>query len=160
MIRFQLSLTYLLLTACGGTQSAPSVRVAATTHDTTALVVVDRPTIIGFFRPAMDAAEANEDYYVEGQAHVGFALQDAEACLGRDSSRVVLVVDTAVRFQHNSQSDTIRFSHIDSLSYGIYLIAPGGKPRLISAPEGPSQLIPKVGEEIPAYFRRPPCGAK
>src|SRR3982751_1047085 len=153
MIRLRLTLA-CLLTACGNTQSASRVPDAATANDTTALIVVDRPTVIGFFPRARDSAQANEDSYVEGQAHVGFALQDAEACFGGDSSRVALVLDTAVRVQHNSQIDTVRFSHIDSLSYGIYLVAPGVKPQLITAPEGPSQLIPKVADAIPAYFRR------
>jgi hypothetical protein len=127
--------------------------------DTTAFVVVDRPTVIGFFPPARDSVEAAEEGYAEGVAHVGFALQDAEACLGRDSARVTLVVDTAVRIQRGTRTDTLRFPSIDSLSYGAYLIAPTSAPQLLNA-NGPSALIPAIVDALPGYFNRPPCAAK
>jgi hypothetical protein len=159
MIRAYISLAVLCLSACGRTHSTPAVPKTSNGRDTTALVVVDRPTVIGFFPPAKDSAEANEDGYSEGQAHIGFALQDAEACLGRDSAQIIFVVDTGVRIQHGSRIDTIRFSRIDSLSYGAYLIGPGAQPLLVNA-YGPSQLIPAVSEAIPEYFHRRPCSAK
>ena len=124
--------------------------------DTTALVVVDRPTAIGFFRPAKDSVEAAEDEYSEGIAHVQFALEDAKACLGRDSSQTLLVVDTAVHIRQGGRIQTLRFSRVDSLSYGIYLIAVGAALHLVTA-NGPSALSPAVAEEIPPVFHRPPC---
>ncbi|HJU66705.1 MAG TPA: hypothetical protein VJ650_00555 [Gemmatimonadaceae bacterium] len=123
-------------------------------------MIVDRPTVIGFFPPARDSAEASEDGYSEGVAHVRFALEDAQTCLGRDSARVTLVIDTAVRVQHRLRTDTLRFAREDSLSYGAYLIAPAAAPRLVSAPNGPSALIPAVTEAIPDYFGRPPCAGR
>lgn len=156
--------------ACGREHPAPgSGSPGACTHavgaalaeagDTTALVSVDRPTVIGFFPPANDTVDAHDDGYSEGVAHVRFALEDAQACLGRDSARVTLVVDTAVRIRQGARTDTVRFSRIDSLSYGAYLLAPGREPRLIHA-YGSSALIPAVTEAIPGYFHRGPCPAR
>jgi hypothetical protein len=145
----------------GAGPAAPSAaRVAApdARADTTALVVADRPTVIGFFPPPVDSAEAAEDGYSEGVAHVQFALEDAAACLGgRDSARVALVVDTAVRVRRGGRTDTLRFSRLDSLSYGAYLLAPGQAPRLVRSAVGPSALIPIVAQAIPAYFHRGAC---
>ncbi|MBL8984111.1 MAG: hypothetical protein JNL26_18135 [Gemmatimonadetes bacterium] len=126
--------------------------------DTTALVVVNGATAIGFFPPPLDSAEAEESGYSEGLAHVGFALADARACLSRDSLQTVLIVDTAVRVHNRGQVDTLHFSRVDSLSYGIYLIAPGRTPQLINA-LGPSALSPAVTEALGAYLRRPACPA-
>lgn len=61
---------------------------------TTALVIVDRPTAIGFFPAARDSAEASEDGYSEGIAHIRFALDDTRGCLGHDSGQTILVVTT------------------------------------------------------------------
>jgi hypothetical protein len=153
------------LAACGGGTNSAATRsdrhadadpARNAVSDTTALVVIDRPTVIGYFPPAADSAAAEEDGYAEGVAHVGFALQDAEKCLGRDSARVALVVDTAVRFQYHGRTDTLRFSRVDSLSFGAYLIAPERQPRLVDVP-WPSALIPAVAEAIPEYFHRQPC---
>ena len=152
-------LTYVLA-ACGQrADSPPSQPASPRPADTTALVVVDRPTVIGFFPPARDSAEAAEEGYTEGVAHVDFALQDAEACLGRDSARVALVVDTAVRIQRGARRDTLRFPRVDSLAFGAYLIAPARPPRLVNA-SWPSALMPAVTEAIPDYFGRPPCAAR
>lgn len=156
------------LAACGGEAGSaapqadrradpdPAQRAAP---DTTALVVIDRPTVVGFFPPAADSAGAEEEGYSEGVAHVGFALEDAEKCLGRDSARVALVVDTAVRIRDGGRTDTLRFSRVDSLSFGAYLIAPGRPPRLVHAP-WPSALMQAVPEAIPEYFDRPACTQK
>lgn len=155
----------IVLAACGGGTNAATARTDRhadpdparnAVPDTTALVVIDRPTVIGYFPPAADSAEAEGDGYSEGEAHVGFALQDAEKCLGRDSAHVALVVDTAVRVQNQGRTDTLRFSRADSLSFGAYLIAPGRPPRLVHVP-WPSALIPAVAEAIPEYFQRQPC---
>ena len=127
-------------------------------RDTTRLILVDRPTVIGFFPPA-DSAGAEEEGYSEGLAHVGFALQDAQACLGRDSSQTVMIVDTAVRLMRQNRVDTIRFPTADSLSYGAYLVAPNAQPLLVSA-DGPSILVHVVPQRIPAYFNVKPCRAR
>ena len=158
----------IVLAACGGGTNSAAARTERHADrdpdrnavlETTALVVIDRPTVIGYFRPAADSAEAEEDGYSEGVAHVGFALQDAEKCLGRDSARVALVVDTAVRLQYHGRTDTLRFSRADSLSFGAYLISPERPPRLVHVP-WPSALISAVAEAIPEYFDRKPCPEK
>ena len=161
MTRFPFTLLACGFLACSPRADHKASRSASpNATDTTALVVVDRPTVIGFFPPARDSVEASQEGYSEGVAHVGFALQDAEACLGRDSARVILVVDTAVRILRGPRTDTLRFPGIDSLSYGAYLIAPASAPQLLNAPIGPSALIPAVLEALPSYFDRPPCAAK
>jgi hypothetical protein len=153
------------LAACGGGENSAATRTEPRADpdparnvgsDTTALVVIDRPTVVGFFPPAADSAAAEEDGYSEGVSHVGFALQDAENCLGRDSAHVALVVDTAVRLRYRGRTDTLRFSRVDSLSFGAYLIAPDRPPQLVRVP-WPSALIPAVAAAIPEYFHRPPC---
>jgi hypothetical protein len=151
------------LAACrGGSDSAAHAgHVAADTSrraaaDTTMLVDIDRPTVIGFFPPAKDSIEAEESGYSEGVAHVGFALEDARTCLGPESSTVVLVVDTAVRLRQTGRIDTLHFSRVDSLSYGAYLLAPGRDELLVHA-RAPSALNHAVTESLPTYFRRPPC---
>ena len=158
MTRIQVSLLACWLAACDQrAEPGPVWSAPATRSDTTALVVVDRPTVVGFVPPAADSAAEEEVSYTEGVSHVGFALEDARACLGgRDSAQVALVVDTAVRVRRGARTDTLRFSRVDSLSYGAYLLAPAGEPRLINV-TGPSALIPAVAEAIPGYFRRPPC---
>lgn len=153
------------LAACGGGAESRATRTdlpadpdpaRSAVSDTTALVAIDLPTIIGYFPPAADSTEAEEDGYSEGVAHVGFALQDAENCLGKGSARVALVVDTAVRLQSRGRTDTLRFSRVDSLSFGAYLIAPDRPPRLVNVP-WPSALSLAVAEAIPEYFQRNPC---
>ena len=159
MSRAHVIFAALFLTGCGGPRTAASVPQAVSMLDTTALVVIDRPTVIGFFPPAKDSTEASEEGYSEGEAHIGFALQDAEACLGRASAQVILVVDTAVRILRGMRTDTIQFSRVDSLSYGAYLLRPRAQPLLLNA-YGPSQLNHVIAEAIPEYFHRKPCGAK
>jgi hypothetical protein len=75
------------LAACGGRADSAAARTnlradpvptPSAVSDTTALVLIDLPTVIGYFPPAADSTEAEEDGYSEGVAHVGFALQDAE----------------------------------------------------------------------------------
>lgn len=155
----------IALAACGGGASSAAPRTNRpadagparnAASDTMALVVIDRPTVIGYFPPAGDSTEAEEDGYSEGVAHVGFALQDAENCLGRDNAHVALIVDTAVRLQYRGRTDTLHFSRVDSLSFGACLIAPERPPRLVHAP-WPSALIPAVAGAIPEYFHRQPC---
>jgi hypothetical protein len=120
-------------------------------------VVVDRPTVIGFFPPARHSADAEADGYAEGVSHIQFALEDAAACLGRDSSRAVLIVDSVVRVRLGARIDTLRFARELPMSYGAYLIAPGREPYLVPHGEGSSTLIPAVRRAIPTYFRRAPC---
>src|SRR6476620_11148082 len=109
----------IALAACGGGTNSAATRTdrradadsaGNAASDTTVLVVIDRPTVIGYFLPPADSAGTEEEGYSEGVAHVGFALQDAENCLGRDSAHVALVVDTAVRLQYRGRTDTLRFS--------------------------------------------------
>jgi len=125
--------------------------------DTTELVVVTEPTAIGFFPPPRDSADAQDDGYSEGVSHIRFAIEDAGSCLGRDSSQLVLLVDTAVRIRRGARIDTLRFSRVDTLSYGVYFVMPGREPYLVPHGAGPSTLIPAVNEEIPKYFGGPKC---
>ncbi|HEX8271147.1 MAG TPA: hypothetical protein VF615_00770 [Longimicrobiaceae bacterium] len=165
-MRFVLATVAIIASAaCGGGAGSAATRTDRhadagparnAASDTMALVVVDRPTVIGYFPPAADSTEAEEAGYSEGVAHVGFALEDAESRLGRDNAHVALVVDTAVRLQYRGRTDTLRFSRVDSLSFGAYLIAPERPPRLVHAPS-PSALIPAVAAAIPEYFHRQPC---
>lgn len=153
------------LAACGDGAESRATRtdmpadpapIPGVVSDTTALLVIDLPTVIGYFPPAADSTEAEEEGYSEGVAHVGFALHDAENCLGKDSARVALVVNTAVRVQYRGRTATLRFSRVDSLSFGAYLIAPERPPRPVNVP-WPSALSPAVAEAIPEYFHRHPC---
>jgi hypothetical protein len=159
MTPFRLLVTAFVLAACAKRDTRQSVATQSIGHDTTELIVVDRPTVIGFFPAAKDSAEANESGYSEGLVHVQFALQDAASCLGRDRALVTLVVDTVVRIQQGKRIDTVRFPRIDSLSYGAYLVAPAAEPRLVNA-LGPSQLSSAVAQAIPEYFHRGPCDAR
>jgi hypothetical protein len=146
------------LTACGRNDvpaSREPARDAQPAGDST-LVVVNRPTAIGFFPPAKDSAEAMQDAYSEGLSHLRFALEDAKACLGNDSAQTVLVVDTAVRIRVGDRVDTLRFSKVDSLSFGAYLISPDAAPKLVTA-GAPSALMHAVTAAIPDYFHRPAC---
>ena len=156
MILRSFALGVLLLTGCEENGQASAKAPSPTHSDSTPVIVVDRPTIIGFFPKPQDSSEANDDGYSEGVAHVGFALKDAEKCLGRDSSHTELVIDTAVRIRRGARVDTLRFPRIDSLSYGVYLVGPTTDPKLVSV-YGPSQLIQAVPEAIPEYFGRPTC---
>ena len=40
-----------------------------------------------------------------------------------DNLQTVMVVDTAVRIRNRKRLDTLRFSRVDSLSYGVILVA-------------------------------------
>lgn len=94
MTHIRVCLALSCIVACrGGLDARVSSTPASSGRDTLPLVVIDRPTVIGFFPPARDSIEEAGDGYSEGLAHLEFALQDAEACLGKDSSRVALVVD-------------------------------------------------------------------
>src|SRR5262245_47394360 len=116
--------------------------------DTTLLLDIDRPSIIGYFIPAKDSAEQEEDGYREGVAHVGFGLEDAEKCLGQDNSRIALVIDTAVRIRRGSRTDTIRFV-FDSLAFGAIFVTPTQEPRVVRGPY-PSAMGFYLKEAIPA----------
>lgn len=108
----------------------PRNKRAGPPRDTTALVIVDRPTAIGFFPPARDSAEASEDGYSEGIAHIRFALDDARGCLGHDSRQTILVVDTAVRIRQRGRTHTLRFSRVDSLPPAVpWGLTPTARPR-------------------------------
>lgn len=126
--------------------AAPAMR-----GDTSELVVVSRPTVIGFFRPALDSANASEDGYIEGVAHIESAVVDAQACLGRDSADARMIIDSLVRVQRGTRIDTLRFSMADSMPYGVYLVAPDRAPQLVRA-YGPSQVMIASLEATPAYF--------
>ena len=134
--------------------AAPPMRA-----DTSELVVVSRPTVIGFFRPALDSADASEAGYIEGVAHIEFAVVDAQACLGRDSADARMIIDSLVRVQRGTRIDTLRFPMADSMPYGVYLVAPDRAPQLVRA-YGPSQVMIASLEATPAFFGRAACRAK
>lgn len=131
---------------------APSKDVST---DTTVLVV-DRPTVLGYFPRAKDSVEAMGDAYSEGLAHVRSALDDAKSCVGGDSARAMLAVDSIAPYRARGKTDTLRFARVDSLSFGVYLMAPDAPPRLVTA-AAPSALRYAVARAIPEYFHRPPC---
>ena len=145
----------LIVCACARSREPKQSAAKDVVIDTT-LLVVDRPTVIGFFRMPKDSVEALEDAYSEGLSHVRFAVEDAKQCLGGDSAKAMLVVDSIARFQVRGKTDTLRFSRVDSLSWGAYLISPDAAPRLVTV-SSPSALTYAVARAIPDYFQRPHC---
>jgi hypothetical protein len=137
-------------------EGGPAASSQAAVSDSTLLARIDVPTLIGFFRPAVDSADADSDGYNEGVAHIEFAISDGQQCLGRDSSTALMVIDTAVRISQGTRVDTIRFPLSDSLPYGVYLVAPDRRPFLVRA-FGPSQVISATLAAVPTYFGRAPC---
>jgi len=131
---------------------------SAKVQDTTLLLDIDRPSNIGYFIPAKDSAEQDEDGYREGVAHVVFGLEDAEKCLGRDRSRMALVIDTAVRIRRGARTDTLRFV-FDSLVFGAVFVTPTQEPRVVRGPY-PSAMGFYMKEAIPAYFHHAPCSTE
>ena len=145
----------LIVSACARSREPEQNASKQVPIDTTVLVV-DRPTVIGFFPLAKDSAEAMGDAYAEGLSHVRFAVEDAKQCLGGDSARAALVVDSIALFRVRGKTDTLRFSRIDSLSWGAYLLSPDAAPRLVTV-SSPSALTYAIARAIPDYFHRPHC---
>jgi len=148
------------LLGCATAEQPPGESVvAASRADSSELVVVSRPTVLGFFRPPRDSTDATGDGYIEGVAHIEFAVVDALECLGRDSADARMIIDSLVRIQRGSRIDTLRFPMTDSMPYGVYLLSPVQSPQLIRA-YGPSQVMIASLEATPTYFGRAACRSK
>ncbi len=127
--------------------------------DPTPRIVIDGPTVVGYFPPALDSAAAEESGYAEGLAHVGFALQDAKACTGLESAAFQMVVDTQIYVVLAGRTDMVPFPRTDATTFGIYLFRSDRPPHLVTA-LAPSALNAAVLETLPAYFEGVSCAPR
>src|SRR5947209_8250369 len=122
------------------------------------VIKVTQPMIIGFFPPSTDKAQS-DDGMIEGIAHLRFAIEDAVKCIN-DSGKSVettIIVGRLLVIEQHSRRRSIRLPAQWPESVGVYLLAPGKRPRVVYAREYPSafrsSLLPQAGK----YFGAARC---
>jgi hypothetical protein len=122
------------------------------------LASVSGPTAIGFFPPITEKERDEDDGGLsEGYAHLSFALEDLEKCLGPRKLTVRLKITRSLQVQDGATSYRLEFPADWQHAIGIVLAEPGRKPEVIYATAGPSSLLELAPQAAWKYFSEPKC---
>lgn len=119
-------------------------------------IVVERPTIVGFF-PAVTESDVEADAGVNSALeHWEWALENAQRCFGPKGVHVQAVLADKVVIETDGQIVEAVPRLGATADIGYYLLAPGRAPELVMGP-APSSLLYFLPKAASEYFAVPEC---
>lgn len=140
-----------VLLVCLGVAAA-----SAEAGDVVKTIRVTGPTVIAFLPPAAKDRSDSGSGAAEAVAHVGFALEDTQKCLGTRLVKYRLIY--ADRLVITSDRRRYAFA-LKKMGQGVgaILLAPAKGPRQIHTTIGPSSLMHMLPTAAAEYYGAAPC---
>lgn len=123
----------------------------------TAHVVIDGPTIIGFFPTVTDKEIETDDGINSALEHWEWALENAERCFGPKGVHVQKVFADKLLLESDRETIEVTPAFRAMPGIGYYLASPGKPVQLVSADAGPSSLLYFLPKAAAVYFGAPEC---
>jgi len=119
-------------------------------------ISITGPLIVAFL-PPFTAEQSQSDAAVEAEAHVQFALSDAQRCLGQRPVPIRVVHAKELVVVDSDGRTSLRIPDDWPHAVGAYLFDRGRRPCVVYATGGPSSLQMTLPAAAGEYFSEPGC---
>ena len=127
---------------------------SAEARDRVKKIRVTGPTLIAFLPPA--ALDRRDRSAAEAVAHVGFALEDTQKCLGNRPVDYRLIYADRLEVTLDGRRYAFELKKMGQ-GVGAVLLARAKAPRQIHTTIGPSSLMQMLPAAAAEYYGAPPC---